>query len=146
MNIENCAAVVTGGASGLGEACARKLSAAGARVTIFDLNEERGASVATQIKGQFANVNVADEDSVSKGLELAEQAHGGTRILVNCAGIAHAEKASSRGEAHALDSFERVIRINLIGSFNCIRLFATRMASLEPLNAESAESSLTRLR
>ena len=136
MIIENCAAVVTGGASGLGEACARKLSAAGARVTIFDLNEERGASVAKQIKGQFARVNVVDEADVMKGLELAEQAHGGTRVLVNCAGVAHGEKATSRGEAHALENFERVIKINLIGSFNCIRLFATRMASLDLLNAE----------
>ncbi|NKB38492.1 MAG: SDR family NAD(P)-dependent oxidoreductase [Gammaproteobacteria bacterium] len=136
MIIENCAAIVTGGASGLGEACARKLSAAGAKVSIFDLNEERGTTVAKQIKGQFAKVNVADEASVAAGLDLAEQGHGASRILINCAGIGHGEKATSRGEPHALDNFERVIKINLIGTFNCIRLFATRAAALEPVNSE----------
>ena len=136
MNIEKCAAVVTGGASGLGEATARKLSAAGAKVTIFDLNEERGKSVAMQIKGQFASVNVVDEASVTAGLDCAEQAYGGTRILVNCAGIGIGQKTTSKGVAHSLEDFERVIKINLIGSFNCIRLAATRMAALELLNRE----------
>ena len=136
MNIENCAAVVTGGASGLGEASARKLSAAGARVTIFDLNVERGEAVASKIKGHFAKVNVTDEDSVEQGLDSAAESHGEARILVNCAGIGIGQKTTSRGEAHSLDDFERVININLVGSFNCIRLAATRMAALEPVNSE----------
>lgn len=136
MNIENCAAVITGGASGLGEACARKLSAAGARVTIFDLNRERGESVAKQIKGRFVEVNVCDEESVTAGLDRAEEAHGSTRVLVNCAGVASGQKTSSRGEPHSLEEFQRVININLVGTFNCIRLAATRMVALEPENRE----------
>jgi len=136
MNIENCAAVVTGGASGLGEASARKLSAAGARVTIFDLNTGRGETVAKQIKGQFTKVNVSDEESVRAGLDEAEKAHGAIRILVNCAGIAIGQKTTSRGEAHSQEDFERVIGVNLFGTFNCLRLAATRMVSQEPVNRE----------
>lgn len=136
MNIENCAAVVTGGASGLGEACARKLTAAGAKVTIFDLNSERGESVAKQIKGQYAKVDVADEASVNAGLDHAENSHGGTRILVNCAGIGIAQKTVGKDGPHVLEDYERVIRINLIGTFNCIRLTALRMAGQDPVNKE----------
>jgi NAD(P)-dependent dehydrogenase (short-subunit alcohol dehydrogenase family) len=136
MNIENCAAVVTGGASGLGEASARMLANAGARVAIFDLNVERGEAVAKEIDGVFVNVNVAEEDSVLQGLDKAAAVHGEARILVNCAGIAIGQKTTSRGEAHVLADFERVIKINLIGSFNCIRLAATRMAALETVNDE----------
>ena len=136
MNIENCAAVITGGASGLGEACARKLTAAGARVTLFDLNEERGESVAKQIKGQFARVDVTDENSVNAGLDRAEEAHGGTRILVNCAGIGVAQKTIGKEGPHSLEFYQRVININLIGTFNCIRLAAVRMAAQDLLNRE----------
>ncbi len=136
MNITDCAAIITGGASGLGEACARQLSRVGAKVTIFDLNAERGESVAKEIDGLFVNVNVADENSVMEGLDKAASAHGEARILVNCAGIAIGQKTTSRGEAHSLSDFEKVIKVNLIGSFNCIRLAATRMAKLEVVNAE----------
>ena len=136
MDIKGCAAVVTGGASGLGEASARKLAAEGAKVAIFDLNAERGEVVAKDIDGIFAQVNVTEEDSVTQGLDTASAAHGEARILVNCAGIAIAQKTTSRGEAHVLADFERVIKINLIGSFNCIRLAATRMAALELINVE----------
>jgi len=136
MNITDCAAVISGGASGLGEACARKLAAAGAKVAIFDLNAERGEAVAKSIKGMFANVNVSEEDSVMAGLNQAAEAHGEARILVNCAGIAIGQKTTSRGEAHTLSDFERVIKVNLVGSFNCIRLAATRMAALDMINAE----------
>lgn len=136
MNIKGCAAVVTGGASGLGEASARKLAAEGAKVAIFDLNAERGELVAKDIDGIFAQVNVTEEDSVTQGLDTASTAHGEARILVNCAGIAIGQKTTSKGEAHVLADFERVIKINLIGSFNCIRLAATRMAALELINTE----------
>ena len=136
MDIKDCAAVVTGGASGLGEACARKLAAKGAKVTIFDLNAERGELVAKDINGVFAQVNVTEEDSVNQGLDTASAAYGEARILVNCAGIAIGQKTTSKGAAHVLADFERVIKINLIGSFNCIRLTATRMAALELINAE----------
>jgi NAD(P)-dependent dehydrogenase (short-subunit alcohol dehydrogenase family) len=136
MNITDCAAIVTGGASGLGEASARMLATAGAKVAIFDLNAERGELVAKDIKGLFVNVNVTEEDSVNHGLQTASDAHGEARILVNCAGIAIGQKTTSRGEAHVLADFEKVITINLIGSFNCIRLAATRMAALDLLDSE----------
>lgn len=136
MKISNMAAIVTGGASGLGEATARYLANSGAKVTLFDLNEERGEQVAKDINGVFAKVNVTEEQSVANGLDVAGEAHGETRILVNCAGIAIGQKTTSRGTAHVLEDFQRVININLIGTFNCIRLTATRMASLEAINDE----------
>lgn len=136
MNLNGVAAVITGGASGLGEATARVLANAGAKVALFDLNEERGRKVAAELGGVFAKVNVADEASVLHGLDAAAGAHGEARVLVNCAGIAYAAKTTSRGTPHGLAEFEKVIRVNLVGTFNCIRLAATRMAALEPLGEE----------
>lgn len=136
MNITDCTAVITGGASGLGEACAQRLADAGAKVAIFDLNMERGESLAAEINGVFVKVDVTNENSVIEGLEQAAKAQGEARILVNCAGIGIAQKTTSRGEPHVLADFERVIKINLIGSFNCIRLAATRMATTDILNDE----------
>jgi NAD(P)-dependent dehydrogenase (short-subunit alcohol dehydrogenase family) len=136
MNLKDCAVIVTGGASGLGEACARKLTGEGAKVAIFDLNNERGAEVAKDINGIFANVNVSDEKSVNDGLDAAANAHGEARILINCAGIGTAQKTTSKGEPHSLAGFEKTIKVNLIGTFNCIRLAATRMATLDPVNDE----------
>jgi NAD(P)-dependent dehydrogenase (short-subunit alcohol dehydrogenase family) len=136
MNVRNQPAVITGGASGLGEATARALAAVGAKVALFDLNAERGNAVAAELGGVFAAVDVSDEGSVLKGLDAAAAAHGEARILINCAGIAIGQKTTSRGQPHVLADFERVIRINLVGTFNCIRLAATRMAALEPVNEE----------
>src|SRR5690606_8939311 len=136
MNLNGVAAVITGGASGLGEATARVLANAGAKVALFDLNEERGRKVSAELGGVFAKVNVADEASVLHGLDAAVAAHGEARVLVNCAGIAYAAKTTSRGTPHGLAEFEKVIRVNLVGTFNCIRLAATRMAALEPLGEE----------
>lgn len=136
MDITGLGAVVTGGASGLGEGTARALSQAGAKVTIFDLNEERGKEIAAQIGGHYANVNVADEDSVNAGLDSAEAAHGATRVLVNCAGIAIGEKTHNKGEPHSFKRFQKVITVNLIGTFNCISRVAVRMAASDPVNGE----------
>ncbi len=133
MQIEGKAAIVTGAASGLGEATARALAAKGANVTIFDMNEERGAQVAGEIGGRFARVDVSSEESVGAALDAAVQAHGTVRMLVNCAGIAIAMKTVSRGEPHSLEDFEKIIKVNLVGTFNCIRLVAAQMARAEPL-------------
>jgi NAD(P)-dependent dehydrogenase (short-subunit alcohol dehydrogenase family) len=127
------AAIVTGGASGLGEATARALAAAGAKVTVFDMNEERGQAVARELGGTFAKVDVSSGDSVSAGLEIARAAHGQERIVVNCAGIAIGEKTASidkkTGEArfHALESFQKTIAVNLTGTFNMISKCAAGM-------------------
>ncbi|WIW90761.1 SDR family NAD(P)-dependent oxidoreductase (plasmid) [Sphingobium sp. V4] len=137
MDIKGLAAIVTGGASGLGKATAQMLAANGAKVTIFDLNEEAGKSVAAEIGGVHVAVNVADDASVAAGLDAAEQAHGVPRILVNCAGIAPAVKTVGKENvAHPLDSFARTIAVNLVGTFNVISKFAARAAAADELDGE----------
>jgi NAD(P)-dependent dehydrogenase (short-subunit alcohol dehydrogenase family) len=137
MKLEGLAAIVTGGASGLGGATAAMLAAKGAKVTIFDLNEEAGEAHAGAIGGLFAAVNVTDEESVIAGLNKAEAAHGTARILVNCAGIAPAIKTVGKeNKPHPLDSFRRTVEVNLIGSFNVIAQFAARLAGDEPVGEE----------
>jgi NAD(P)-dependent dehydrogenase (short-subunit alcohol dehydrogenase family) len=133
------AAIVTGGASGLGEATARALAAKGARVALFDFNEEAGEAVAAEIGGLFCKVDVTDEASVDAGFEKARAAHGQERVIVNCAGTGNAVKTASRDKATGepkhfpLDAFERIIQINLIGTFRCCAKSARGMLDLEPL-------------
>lgn len=137
MELNNVAAIVTGGASGLGGATAEMLARGGAKVAIFDLNEELGQAHAAKIGGKFFKVNVTDEASVAEGLAAAEAAHGVARVLVNCAGIATATKTVGREFApHPLDGFRRVIEINLIGTFNVIAKFSARLAQAEPVGEE----------
>ena len=137
MEIRNVAAVVTGGASGLGAATAELLANRGARVTIFDMNEAAGQTHAEKIGGRFAKVNVTDEANVAEALAAAEAAHGAARVLVNCAGIAHGGKTVGKESVpHALGPFRKVIEINLIGTFNVIAQFAARLAKAELANNE----------
>jgi len=130
---DSIAAVVTGGASGLGEASARTLAAEGVKVALFDLNEERGESVAADIGGTFCKVDVSSDDSVDAGFAKARAAHGQERILVNCAGIGTAEKTVSRGNPHSMDHFQKVININLIGSYRCLSRAAAGMITVDPI-------------
>ena len=133
------AAIVTGGASGLGEATARRLAGRGARVCIFDMNEERGEAVAKELDGAFQRVDVSDPDSVEAGFAGARHAHGTPRILVNCAGIGVAMKTVSRDREtgavrlHDLKVFRKVLEVNLMGTFNCIAHAAAAMVDAEPL-------------
>jgi len=137
MDIEGVAAIVTGGASGLGGATAEMLSSAGARVTLFDMNAEAGEAHAKKIGGRFARVNVSEDEAVRDAVDEAEASFGIARILVNCAGIAPACKTVGRGAApHALELFRRVIEVNLIGTFNVISKFAARLCVAEPLGEE----------
>ena len=137
MDIKGSAAIVTGGASGLGKATARMLAAQGAKVAIFDMNEEGGNATATELGGAYARVNVADDASVAAGLSAAEAAQGVARILVNCAGIAPAMKTVGKDYApHPLNTYRKTIEVNLIGTFNVISQFAARAAAAEEIDGE----------
>jgi NAD(P)-dependent dehydrogenase (short-subunit alcohol dehydrogenase family) len=133
------AAVVTGGASGLGEATARGLALAGVKVALFDRNVERGAAVAKEIGGYFCDVDVTDDDSVAAGFAAARAAHGQERILINCAGIVASAKTVSRHRETGainhfpLDLFAKIVAVNLTGTFRCIAQSAGGMAVLPPL-------------
>lgn len=134
MNISSISAIVTGGGSGLGEATARMLSNAGARVTIFDLNADAAARVANEIGAIACVADVASEDSVNSALDKVEQAHGAARIVVSCAGIGGAARIVGRDGPMPLEDFERTIRVNLVGTFNVMRLAAHRMTSLDEID------------
>ncbi len=134
---ENIAAIVTGGAAGLGGATAQMLADAGAKVAIFDLNEETGSAHAAAIGGAFFTVNVADDESVADGIAAAEAAHGTARVLVNCAGVAPAIKTVGKENApHPLDAFRKTIEVNLIGTFNVVSKFAALLAVADPIGEE----------
>ena len=139
MEINGIAAVVTGAASGLGEATARALAEKGAKVAIFDRDSERGEKVAAEIGGVFCEVDVASDEKVAAAFGKARDAHGQERVLVNCAGVANAAKTVGRdketkaAKRYPMQQFELAIGINLIGSFRCIANSAFGMVDLEPL-------------
>ncbi|WP_132032336.1 SDR family NAD(P)-dependent oxidoreductase [Aquabacter spiritensis] len=133
MQVQGHAALITGAASGLGAATARALSAAGAKVALLDFNEAGARAVAEEIGGAAFGCDVARAESAVAAVEAAAAAHGPARILVNCAGVADAGKVVGRNGPLDLDAFRRVIEINLIGTFNMIRLFAAGAAALDPL-------------
>ncbi len=139
MDINGISAIVTGGGSGLGEATARLLAERGAHVVVVDMADDKGEAVAKDIGGVFAHANVADTDEVIAAVEAAKEM-GPLRALVNAAGIGWATRTIGRdgqyGSAHDLEVFKKVIEVNLVGSFNCIRLAATAMSQTEPLESE----------
>ena len=133
-------AVITGGASGLGEATARLLASHGVKIALFDLNEEKGEALAKELGGVFCKVNVVSTEEVDAAFAKARAANGQERILVNCAGVGGgaartASKDRQTGEAreYPLENFERIIQVNLIGTFRCITKSAAGMLSLDPL-------------
>jgi 3-hydroxyacyl-CoA dehydrogenase / 3-hydroxy-2-methylbutyryl-CoA dehydrogenase len=134
MQISGSGALVSGGASGLGEATARRLHADGANVVIADLNEERGTALANELgeRARFVRADVTDADTVQHAVEVAAEAPGGLRISACCAGIGWAEKVAGKRGAHQLEPFEVVIRVNLIGTFNVLRLAAAAMLENQP--------------
>ena len=134
MQVKGHAAIVTGAGSGLGAATARALAAAGAKVALLDINEKAAGAVATEIGGLAVACNVADAASAEQAVATARAAHGAARILINCAGIGPAARIVGRDGPLALDAFRQVIEINLIGSFNLMRLAAADMAGLDPLD------------
>lgn len=137
MKIDGITAIVTGGASGLGGGTARRLAHEGAKVAIFDLNDELGIALADELGGCFIRVDVTDEDAVARGIAEAERINGKARILVNCAGIGPPAKVVDRdGNPLALASFARIVGINLTGTFNVLSKFAAALHAADPIDGE----------
>lgn len=138
----NTPAVVTGGASGLGEATARALAARGARVTILDLAQERGQTVAEEIGGQYVQTDVTSDQSVAAALEAGRHAHGVARIVINCAGIAPAAKTAGKDGPHPMGLFESVIQVNLIGTMRVMSQAAFAMQGADPLDGDGCRGAI----
>lgn len=138
MDIQGKTAIITGGASGLGQATAKALVEKGANVILFDLNEEASIATCNELgndKAIYAIVDVTDEDSVANGISKAKAAFGELHIVVNCAGIGPPSKVIDReGNPLPLEKFKQIININLFGTFNVLRLAAAEMAKNEPVN------------
>jgi 3-hydroxyacyl-CoA dehydrogenase/3-hydroxy-2-methylbutyryl-CoA dehydrogenase len=134
MQIEGAGALVVGGASGLGEAAARRLHERGARVVVADLDAERGAALAAQLGegAQFAAADVTRPEQLEQAVALAARAPGGLRISIHCAGIGHAERIARGKGPHRPETFERVIAVNLVGTFHALRLASAAMLANEP--------------
>src|SRR5260370_12787189 len=136
MELNGTAAIVTGAASGLGEATARGVAQAGADVVVADLNDEAGKEVAASIGGQFAHTDVANPEQVQQAVDAAATSGRPLRVAVSCAGIGFASRTVNRdGSPHDLAAFGKVIAINLTGTFNLLRLAASAMANTEPADA-----------
>ncbi len=137
MQLQDNTFFVTGGGSGLGAACVREFAGAGANVVIADVNAETGEALAGELgeRAIFAKTDVTDEASVQAALDLAQERFGGLQGAINCAGIAIAERVLGKNGPHPLASFSKVIQVNLIGTFNVIRLAAARMAEGQPNEA-----------
>jgi NAD(P)-dependent dehydrogenase (short-subunit alcohol dehydrogenase family) len=145
MELEGASVLVTGGASGIGEASARHLAVLGARPVIADLNEEKGKAVAEELKGTFVKTDVSDSDQAQAAVDAALEL-GPLRALVNAAGLGNASRTVSReGKPFPLDQFEFVIRVNLIGTFNCLRLAAAAMSKQDPCDAEGQRGSVVNI-
>jgi len=132
MDVRGAGALVAGGASGLGEATARGLAEAGAQVVVADLNAEKGEALAAEIGATFVAADVTDADAVGAAVERAAGLEGGLRVSVCCAGIGWAERLSHKRGPHNLEYFSNVVKVNLIGSFNVLRLAAAAMSENEP--------------
>lgn len=136
MQLKDLSVLITGGGSGLGEATARAMAAKGAKVAVLDMNKAAAEKVASEIGGIAVVADVSQEEPVKEAIAKAEAAHGAIRILVNCAGMANAIKTVNKNGAYPLEDFKRVINVNLIGTFNVIRLVAERMQSVPPIGEE----------
>ena len=145
MELEGASVLVTGGASGIGAASARRLAVLGAKPVICDLNEDKGKAIAEELSGTFVKTDVADEGQVQAAVEAA-QALGPLRALVNAAGLGNANRTVNReGKPFPLDQFEFVIRVNLVGTFNCLRLAAAAMSQQDPMDADGQRGAIVNI-
>jgi NAD(P)-dependent dehydrogenase (short-subunit alcohol dehydrogenase family) len=133
VDVTGQTAIVTGGGSGLGASVARRLAAAGAKTAILDVNGDAAETIAAEVKGMAVRCDVAEPAAAAAALAQASDRHGPPRLLVNCAGIGTAKRIVGREGPQALEDFERVIRVNLVGTFNMMRLAAASMSALDPL-------------
>ena len=138
MELQDKVAVITGGASGLGRATVKRFVAGGAKCAIFDMNEEKGNSLAAEHAGSviYCNVNVTDEDSVKAGIDATMEAFGAIHINCNYAGIGNAKRTMGKKGPFPLKDFNLIINVNLVGTFNVLRLCAEKMAENEPFNKD----------
>jgi NAD(P)-dependent dehydrogenase (short-subunit alcohol dehydrogenase family) len=137
MDLNGVSAVVSGGASGLGEATARDLAAHGVKVVVADLNDDKGKSLADEIGGLFVKTDVSDEAQVTAAVQAAVDSGAPLRVIVNSAGIGWASRTVARdGSPHDLNSFQKVIQVNLIGTFNLMRIGAAAIAKTEPADED----------
>ena len=135
MQISGHSAIVTAGGSGLGEAVARELARLGARVAVLDVNSANAERVAAEIGGVACSADITDTTSLNTALDRAEAAHGTARIVMNIAGVGSARRVVGKdGNAAPLEDFKRVVRVNLIGTYNVVRLTAARLCKLQPLD------------
>ncbi|WP_441243200.1 SDR family NAD(P)-dependent oxidoreductase [Tardiphaga sp. 768_D3_N2_1] len=136
MQLKDVAVFITGGGSGLGAATARAMAAKGAKVAVFDRAAENAEKVAAEVKGVATVGDVTNEDQVKAALAKAAAAHGTARVLMNCAGIGGSQRIVGKQGVYPLEKFTNVIMVNLIGTFNCLRLFAEQLATAEPIGEE----------
>jgi len=145
MELDGASVLVTGGASGIGAASARRLAVLGARPVICDLNEDKGKALADELKGLFVKTDVADTDQVQAAVDAA-LGLGPLRALVNAAGLGNANRTVNReGQPFPLDQFEFVIRVNLTGTFNCLRLAAAAMSKQDPVDADGQRGAIVNI-
>jgi len=134
MQLKDVAVLITGGGSGLGAATARAMAAKGAKIAVLDQSKENAEKVAAEVKGVAVHADVTDEEQVKAA--KAESAHGVARVLMNCAGIGGSQRIVGKDGVYPLAKFARIINVNLIGTFNCLRLFAERLVTAEPIGEE----------
>ena len=136
MQLQDVAVLITGGGSGLGAATARAMAAKGAKIGVLDQNKENAEKVAAEVKGVALHADVTSEEQVKAAIAKAESAHGIARVLMNCAGIGGPQRVVGRDGVYPLEKFARIINVNLIGTFNVLRLFAERLATAETIGEE----------
>src|SRR5690242_18575830 len=133
MQLKDVAVLITGGGSGLGAATARAMAEKGARIAVLDQNKENAEKVVAEVKGVALHADVTDEAQVKAGIAKAEAAHGIARVLMNCAGIGGSQRIVGRDGVYPLAKFARIINVNLIGTFNALRLISERLATAAPV-------------
>src|SRR4030095_3503586 len=145
MQLNDVAVLITGGGSGLGAATARAMAAKGAKIGVIDQNKENAEKVAAEVKGVALHADVTDEEAIKAAIAKAEAGHGIARVLMNCAGIGGSQRTVGKDGVYPLEKFVRIINVNLIGTFNVLRLFAERLAPAPPMSEQSAGVCLTPL-